>query len=92
MEEIEEEKLNSYEIHFYAPSAAEIESEVNKEGSFELEKLEMFEVDKEWASKDGISAGLVYAKTVRAAQESMIASHFGEEILDKMFDTYGQDV
>ncbi|CDY53071.1 BnaC03g76610D [Brassica napus] len=88
--EIEEEKLDSYELHFYAPSAAEIEGEVNKEGSFELEKLDMLEVDMEWGNEDGISYGKAVAKTIRAVQESMLASHFGEEILDKLFDTYGR--
>ncbi|XP_048593673.1 probable methyltransferase TCM_000336 [Brassica napus] len=88
--ETEQEKLDSYENHFYAPSAAEIEGEVNKEGSFELEKLEMIEVANKWGKEDGISAGLVFAKTVRASQGSMLAQHFGEAILDKMFDTYAR--
>ncbi|KAF3528010.1 hypothetical protein DY000_02036431 [Brassica cretica] len=90
--ETEEEKLNSYEMHFYAPSAAEIEDEVKEEGSFELEKLEMLEVDKEKGDEDGVSYGKTAAKTVRAVQESMLALHFGEEILDKLFDTYGRMV
>ncbi|CAF2133314.1 hypothetical protein HID58_013307 [Brassica napus] len=90
--ETEEEKLDSYEMHFYAPSAAEIEDEVNKEGSFELVKLEMLEVDKEKGNEDGISYGKAAAKTVRAVQESMLSLHFGEEILDKLFDTYGRMV
>ncbi|KAJ4898839.1 S-adenosyl-L-methionine-dependent methyltransferases superfamily protein [Raphanus sativus] len=90
--ETEEEKLDSYEMHFYAPSAAEIEGEVNKEGSFELVKLEMLEVDKEKGNEDGISYGKAAAKTVRAVQESMLSLHFGDEILDKLFDTYGRMV
>ncbi|CAH2076448.1 unnamed protein product [Thlaspi arvense] len=84
--ETEEEKLDSYEMHFYAPSGAEIEGEVKKEGSFELERLEMLQVDKE----KSITYGKAVAKTVRAVQESMLAQHFGEEILDKLFDTYGR--
>lgn len=88
----EEEKLDSYEMHFYAPSAAEIENEVNKEGSFEIEKLEMLEVDKEKGDEDGVSYGKAAAKTVRAVQESMLAPHFGEDILDKLFDIYGRMV
>lgn len=63
---------------------------MNKEGSFELEKLDMLEVDMEWGNEDGISYGKAVAKTIRAVQESMLASHFGEEILDKLFDTYGR--
>ncbi|KAJ0240771.1 hypothetical protein HA466_0223520 [Hirschfeldia incana] len=90
--EIEEEKLDSYEMHFYAPSAAEIEGEVTQEGSFELMKLEMLEVEKEKSNEDGTSYGKAAAKTVRAVQESMLSLHFGDEILDKLFDTYGRMV
>ncbi|CAN7032979.1 unnamed protein product [Brassica rapa subsp. trilocularis] len=50
----------------------------------ELEKLEMIEVANKWGKEDGISAGLVFAKTVRASQGSMLAQHFGEKILDKI--------
>ncbi|CAH8314762.1 unnamed protein product [Eruca vesicaria subsp. sativa] len=89
--EIEEEKLDSYEMHFYAPSASEIEGEVNKEGSFELEKLEMMEADKK-GDEDGMSSGELAAKTIRAVQESMLGPHFGERILDKLFDTFGRMV
>ncbi|VVB10038.1 unnamed protein product [Arabis nemorensis] len=89
--ETEEEKLDSYEMHFYAPSGSEIEDEVNKEGSFELERLEMLEMDKEKGNnEDVVSYGKAVAKTVRAVQESMLAQHFGEEIMDKLFDTYGR--
>ncbi|CAA7035769.1 unnamed protein product [Microthlaspi erraticum] len=90
--ETEEEKLDSYEMHFYAASADEIESEVKREGSFELERLEMLEVDKEKGNEDDISYGKAVAKTVRAVQETMLAQHFGEEILEKLFDTYGRMV
>jgi hypothetical protein len=87
--ETEEEKLDSYDMHFYAPSADEIEGEVDKEGSFELERLEMLEVKKDKGNTEGdISYGKAVAKTVRAVQESMLVQHFGEKILDKLFDTY----
>ncbi|KAF3514423.1 hypothetical protein F2Q69_00008912 [Brassica cretica] len=74
---------------FYAASAAEIEGEVNNEGSFELEKLEIMEVEKK-DNEDGMSSSELATKTIRAVQESMLAPHFGEEILDKLFDTYGR--
>lgn len=81
-------------MHFYAASAGEIESEVKREGSFELERLEMLEVDKEtWNEDDDVSSyGKAVANTVRAVQETMLTQHFGEEILEKLFDTYGRMV
>ncbi|KAK7407442.1 hypothetical protein VNO78_09374 [Psophocarpus tetragonolobus] len=87
--EIEQEKLDSYDVHFYAPSREEIEDEVRKEGSMKLERLEMFEVDK---GEQGISEsyGTQVAVAVRAIQESMISHHFGERILDNLFENYAR--
>jgi hypothetical protein len=84
--EIEEEKLDSYDVHFYAPSREEIEDEVTKEGSLKLERLEMFEIDKKEQGRE--SYGTEVAKAVRAIQESMISNHFGEKILDNLFENY----
>ncbi|KAB1214551.1 Anthranilate O-methyltransferase 3 [Morella rubra] len=90
MGEVEKKKLDSYDVHFYAPSKNEIEDEVRKEGSFGLDRLEMFEIERD--EKDGLSYGAEVAMTVRAIHESMICQHFGERILDKLFDNYGRMV
>lgn len=37
-----------------------------------------------------MSHGTAVARTVRAIQESMISHHFGEEILDNLFENYGK--
>lgn len=75
-------------MHFYAPSKNEIEDEVRKEGSFELDRLEMFEIERD--EKDEESYGAAVARTVRAIQESMISDHFGPRILDNLFEIYGR--
>ncbi|XP_057806856.1 probable methyltransferase TCM_000336 [Salvia miltiorrhiza] len=82
--EIEEEKLESYDVHFYAPSKAELEDEVRKEGSFKTEMVEMVEM------RDEDVSGSAVAKAVRSIQESMLAHHFGfgEPIFDKLFHHY----
>ncbi|WVZ10052.1 hypothetical protein V8G54_014582 [Vigna mungo] len=86
--EIEQDVFDSYDVHFYAPSKEEIEEEVKKEGSLKLERLEMFEMDK---GEDGSeSYGTQVAVAVRAIQESMISHHFGERILDSLFENYGR--
>ncbi|XP_042040538.1 probable methyltransferase TCM_000336 [Salvia splendens] len=83
--EVEEEKLESYDVHFYAPSKEELEDEVRKEGSFRTEMVEVFEMER--ADMSG-SYGTAVAKAVRCIQESMLAHHFGEGILDKLFHHY----
>ena len=76
-------------MHFYAPSKEEIEDEVKREGSFELDKLEVFENKRGEKKGDEISYGTRVASAVRAIQESMISQHFGEAILDSLFEIYG---
>lgn len=75
-------------MHFYAASREEIEEEVKREGSFELEKIEMFEMEKMEEDTHHESYGTKVAMTVRAIQESMISNHFGESILDTLFHNY----
>ncbi|KAG6386778.1 hypothetical protein SASPL_151952 [Salvia splendens] len=83
--EVEEEKLESYDVHFYAPSKEELEGEVRKEGSFRTEMVEVFEMEGANVSR---SYGTALAKAVRCIQASMLAHHFGEGILDKLFHHY----
>ncbi|KAL1317488.1 hypothetical protein HN51_069829 [Arachis hypogaea] len=85
---IEQEKLDSYDVHFYAPSREEVEEEVRKQESIKLERLDTIEMD---TIEQGIeSYGTTVAKAVRAIQESMISSHFGEKILDALFDNFAR--
>ncbi|XP_059281438.1 probable methyltransferase TCM_000336 [Lycium ferocissimum] len=87
--QVDKEKLDSYEVHFYAPCKEEIVDMVNREGYFEVDRLEMFEVEKNIVG-NGMSYGTMVAMTVRAIQESMIAHHFGESIIDSLFKEYGR--
>ncbi|KAJ4822955.1 hypothetical protein Tsubulata_000308 [Turnera subulata] len=87
--EIQKEDLDSYELPFYAPCKDEIEGVIRREGSFELNLLRMFETD-DGSDKDGESYGTSVANTVRAIQEPMISHHFGDGILDTLFDVYGR--
>lgn len=91
---MEEEKLDSYDVHFYAPSKEDVEDAVKREGSFVLERLEMFEMEKEVGGDVNggkmMSYGRRVAMTVRAIQESMMTHHFGGAILESLFEEYGR--
>ncbi|KAK8606747.1 hypothetical protein V6N13_052509 [Hibiscus sabdariffa] len=91
---IEEEKLNSFNIPQYSPSPTEVKYEVLKEGSFNIDRLEVTEVnwnayqnetDVSDVLKDG---GYNVAKCMRAVAEPLIVSHFGEAIVDQVFQRY----
>ncbi|KAG9449706.1 hypothetical protein H6P81_009671 [Aristolochia fimbriata] len=86
MGEIEEDKVESYKTHFYAPSVDEIQELVQKEGSFAVDRLDTFEMGGNYQEDDGKSM----AAAVRAIQETLIAHHFGQAILDPLFQIYAQ--
>ncbi|CAL0318182.1 unnamed protein product [Lupinus luteus] len=84
---VKQEKVDSYEVHFYAPSKEEIEDEVSKQGLLKLERLEMCEIEK---SEQGVDYSTKVAMAIRAIQESMISNHFGEGVLDNLFENYAR--
>ncbi|KAE8718498.1 putative TRNA--methyltransferase non-catalytic subunit trm6MTase subunit trm6 [Hibiscus syriacus] len=89
--EIEKEKVDCYNVHFYAASRNEIEDQVRRDGSFELERVEMYEIEKQVKGRE--SYGTAVAITVKAIQESMLYNHFGNGInLDTLFNNYAKMV
>ncbi|THF98525.1 hypothetical protein TEA_001168 [Camellia sinensis var. sinensis] len=51
-----------------------------------MDRLEMVEMGRD--VEDSKSYGMAVAKAVRAIQESMISHHFGEGIVDSLFQQY----
>ncbi|PIN15768.1 Salicylate carboxymethyltransferase [Handroanthus impetiginosus] len=91
---IEEEKLHSFHIPQYTPSTKEVASEIQKEGSFIINRLEASEIT--WAacssfySQDSIEHddGYNVAKCMRSVAEPLLAKHFGDLVIDQLFDKY----
>ncbi|KAK5823819.1 probable jasmonic acid carboxyl methyltransferase 2 [Gossypium arboreum] len=95
---IEEEKLDSFNAPYYAPCTEEIKDEIEKEGSFTIDRLEAFEIDWDGGAVTDIhtphgklSVGRRVAKAIRAVVESMLESHFRIEpdVMDDLFIRYG---
>ncbi|KAL2927034.1 Salicylate carboxymethyltransferase, partial [Bienertia sinuspersici] len=70
---IEEEKLNTFNVPIYLPSASELSSLVEKEGSFTLNQADTSEVNWE---------------CVRSVAEPFLVNHFGEAIIEELFERY----
>ncbi|KAL5752617.1 hypothetical protein ACOSQ2_023124 [Xanthoceras sorbifolium] len=94
---VEAAKVDSFDIPYYTPSEEEVREIVEKEGSFNLDKLEIFE--ENWDPSDDPSnkefvfnkyrSGKNVANCIRAATEPMLlASHFGERIIDTLFNSF----
>ncbi|MED6220952.1 S-adenosyl-L-methionine:benzoic acid/salicylic acid carboxyl methyltransferase 3 [Stylosanthes scabra] len=88
---IKEEDMDKFNIPQYTPSPWEVKSEVMKEGSFSIDRLEVSEVhwnpfnDDDSFSGDG---GYHVANLMRPVAEPLLANHFGEAIIEDAFRRY----
>ncbi|KAJ8772672.1 hypothetical protein K2173_027849 [Erythroxylum novogranatense] len=88
---LDEEKVDSFNAPYYAPSVEELKMEFEKEGSFIISHEETFDVEWDAGVVEGMytkSRGQKVTKTIRAVVESMLESHFGTEIMDELFVKY----
>ncbi|XP_059431713.1 probable jasmonic acid carboxyl methyltransferase 2 [Corylus avellana] len=97
---VEEAKLDRFNLPFYAPTAEEVRDVIQTEGSFNIQRLETVEVD--WDSNmddsnksfgsDKPSRGKYVAIGIRVVAEPILASYFGEDIMDDLFDMFSNNI
>lgn len=94
---IEEEKLHSFSIPHYTPSPAEVKREVEEEGSFTITYLHSTHIN--WtactssdtnnnSNNNNKINGYNVAKCMRSVAEPLLLQHFGESIMDQLFQKY----
>ncbi|ERN19065.1 salicylate carboxymethyltransferase [Amborella trichopoda] len=83
---IDKEKLDSFDLPFYSPSVKEVEEEVKREGSFTLKRFEQLPIAP-WGANDN---GKDLAFILRAVMEPLTKYHFGEELMDLLFEEYAR--
>ncbi|KAK4430678.1 Salicylate carboxymethyltransferase [Sesamum alatum] len=96
---IEAKKLDSFNIPQYTPSISEVKIEVEKEGSFTIDRHEVSEIA--WAACSGDSGfyspeyskkggdGYNVAICMRSVAEPLLVEHFGRElVIDQLFQNY----
>ncbi|CAN8259743.1 unnamed protein product [Cochlearia groenlandica] len=97
---VSESKLDSFNMPFYDPNEQELKEVILNEGSFEINDLETYDFDlglsnrgKEEEEESGeYERGYNEANCIRAVTEPMLVSHFGEDIVDTLFDRYAHHV
>ncbi|KAJ1411042.1 SAM dependent carboxyl methyltransferase, partial [Sesbania bispinosa] len=98
---IKEEQVDTFNIPQYTPSPSEVKLVVLNEGSFIINRLEVSEVnwnvfdkqsnfnfDSEILSETLKDGGYNVAQCMRAVAEPLLVSHFGEAIIEEVFDRY----
>ncbi|XP_074381328.1 benzoate carboxyl methyltransferase-like [Apium graveolens] len=94
---IHEEDFNSFNLPIYTSCTDELKAIIESENSFTIDRLETFEVncdtrDENEKIKSDESSGRFIANTIRAVMEPMLASHFGNTFMDKLFERYAMHV
>ncbi|KAK8445752.1 hypothetical protein SEVIR_9G378400v4 [Setaria viridis] len=89
---VEKEKMNSFNLPYYAPSVDEVKALIEEE-LFDIENIRLFESN--WDPLDDSDSDVVLDcassgrnvanKSIRAVMEPLIINHFGEAILDELF-------
>ncbi|GLJ48738.1 hypothetical protein SUGI_1027850 [Cryptomeria japonica] len=87
---IEEERLDSFNLPAYQVSEDELRSEVHKEGSFTIVGLEIIIGSSSMDKYDDNEKGKLFSKQMRAVLESLISYHFGEKVVDAIFNRYAE--
>ncbi|KAH7852224.1 hypothetical protein Vadar_022006 [Vaccinium darrowii] len=81
---IQEKDVDSFNIPIYVPYKDEVKAAIEKEESFNLETLDVFERNSDpKEDEDMQKSGKNIASDIRAITEPMLASHFGD-----LFDLY----
>ncbi|KAK6929448.1 SAM dependent carboxyl methyltransferase [Dillenia turbinata] len=84
---IEVEKLDSFNAPYYMASKEEIIHIVEREGSFTIEHIETsIDLLTDKQDMEIQSQALKIAKNIRCFTEPVIAYHFGNAIMDKLYD------
>ncbi|KAG9444281.1 hypothetical protein H6P81_015621 [Aristolochia fimbriata] len=94
---IEKEKLDGFNMPYYAPSGEELREAIEKEGSFDVNHLDTIQVSWDGSQEygtpfDEVQSGLNTAKIMRAVAEPLLVSHFGVSSMDKVFERYAEIV
>jgi hypothetical protein len=96
---LKKEKLDSFYLPIYSPSVGEVVAIVEQSGLFNMNHVKLFEIN--WdpyddsendVVDDSIRSGENVAKCIRAVMEPLVAGHFGETILDRLFKEYAHRV
>ncbi|KAH9751095.1 s-adenosyl-l-methionine-dependent methyltransferases superfamily protein [Citrus sinensis] len=90
---VEEADVDSFNMPCYFPYEGEVKSIVREQGSFNLDTFESFKVN--WDPSDDVNnksfvfnkdrCGQNVANSIRAVTEPMLASHFGNAVIDPLF-------
>ncbi|KAJ9558158.1 hypothetical protein OSB04_012772 [Centaurea solstitialis] len=95
---VRESDIDSFNLPYYSPCEDEVRNAIRIEGSFLLDTMNVFQVnwdpydadytDSNDLKEDSHIHGKNTARVLRAVTEPLLTSHFGNSIIDPLFNKY----
>lgn len=85
---VNEAKIDSFNIPYYFPTVRQLQGILERSPNFIISKIEIIKNTGKYTFPN-ISARVA---SFRAVHESMIAHHFGLQIIDDLFDQYQKKI
>ena len=94
-----QKKLNSFNLQIYGASVAEVKKVINQSGLFDINHINLF--GSNWDPYndsednnvlDSIQSGVNIAKSIRAVMETLPVIHFGEFMIETLFEEFARKV
>ncbi|ESQ45430.1 hypothetical protein EUTSA_v10010465mg [Eutrema salsugineum] len=93
---VNELDVESFNLPFYNPDEGEVREIVAKEGSFEINKFGTFKFptphekgcveEGDYSDQSRLENSKNFANSLRSVTEAMLAGHFGDAIIDRLFN------
>ncbi|KAK7849253.1 putative s-adenosylmethionine-dependent methyltransferase [Quercus suber] len=80
-----EAKVDAFNLPGYFTSSKELKALIERSQHFNIERMEILNNQKKYVSLRNPS---MYSLFLRAALEGVIAKHFGNDIMDELFNRY----
>ncbi|KAF8772513.1 hypothetical protein HU200_005470 [Digitaria exilis] len=96
---VEKARLDSFNLPIYGPSIDEVVAAVKQSEVYDINHIQLFESN--WDPYDDsegdfvgdtVQSGINVSKCLRAVMEPLLVRHFGEYILDELFERYAFNV
>ncbi|KAF7808804.1 putative S-adenosylmethionine-dependent methyltransferase At5g37990 [Senna tora] len=88
---VSEEKVDSFNVPMYFPKLKDVKEMLESNEDFTMEQMEALAKDDTSKSSFDLDVEM-HVSHLRAAFEGLIEKHFGEAILDQLFDRYTEKV
>ncbi|CAM8942839.1 unnamed protein product [Rhodiola kirilowii] len=89
---VDEDKVDSFNLPVYAVKPKEIQAAVERNGSFKLETMDLHGFASTMIRTPTLTKWKMNHSHMRAGFEPLIANHFGQGIIDDLFELFFQKI